>query len=252
MPRNGSGTFTLVAGNPVVTGTTITSAWANATAPDIGSEITNSVPRDGQAPPTANLPMGGFRHTGAQNPVAAQDYVTLAYLTGGTLLSAGPTPLVAATAFKLNNYNVPVVLGKSAVQTTAANNVAENTQFTVTVPAGAMGANGFLRITANFSNILTTATTLRWKFGGTTFYSVAPGAETAIYNFNSIIIANRNNVAAQMYSWNYMKATSAVANFTTGVINTAVAQDLIFTIQKTTAGDFWSTESYLVEIIPGV
>ncbi|CAB5217704.1 hypothetical protein UFOVP202_1, partial [uncultured Caudovirales phage] len=29
MSRNGSGTYNLPAGNPVVTGTTITSSWAN-------------------------------------------------------------------------------------------------------------------------------------------------------------------------------------------------------------------------------
>ena len=48
MPRDGSGNYTLPAGNPVVTGTTITSAWANATMPDIGNEITNSLDRNGR------------------------------------------------------------------------------------------------------------------------------------------------------------------------------------------------------------
>ena len=47
MPRNGSGTFTLVTGNPVSPGTTIESAWANTTLSDIGTEITNSLSRTG-------------------------------------------------------------------------------------------------------------------------------------------------------------------------------------------------------------
>lgn len=48
MPRNSSGVYTLPAGNPVVTLTTITAAWANATMPDIGSEMTNSLDRSGR------------------------------------------------------------------------------------------------------------------------------------------------------------------------------------------------------------
>jgi hypothetical protein len=48
MPRNGSGTFTLVSGNPVVTGTTIESTWANNTLSDIASAMTDSLSRSGQ------------------------------------------------------------------------------------------------------------------------------------------------------------------------------------------------------------
>ena len=48
MPRNGSGTYSLPSGNPVVTGTTISSTVHNNTMTDIGSEITNSLDKDGQ------------------------------------------------------------------------------------------------------------------------------------------------------------------------------------------------------------
>lgn len=48
MPRNASGVYTLPAGNPVVTGTTISSAWANNTFSDVGSEMTNSLDRSGR------------------------------------------------------------------------------------------------------------------------------------------------------------------------------------------------------------
>ena len=63
MPRNGSGIYNLPAGNPVITGTTISSAWANNTLSDIGTGLTNSLAKDGQTVPTANLPMGGFKFT---------------------------------------------------------------------------------------------------------------------------------------------------------------------------------------------
>jgi hypothetical protein len=47
MPRNGSGTYTLPAGNPVVAGTTIDASWANDTMNDLANEITNSLSRTG-------------------------------------------------------------------------------------------------------------------------------------------------------------------------------------------------------------
>lgn len=47
MPRNGSGVYSLVAGNPVVTNTTIATAWANPTLSDIATALTNSLDRTG-------------------------------------------------------------------------------------------------------------------------------------------------------------------------------------------------------------
>jgi hypothetical protein len=63
MARNGSGTYQLPAGNPVVTGTTISSTVHNNTMSDIATALTGSLARNGEAPPTANLPMGGFKLT---------------------------------------------------------------------------------------------------------------------------------------------------------------------------------------------
>jgi hypothetical protein len=55
MSRNGSGTYTLPAGNPVVSGTTIASTWANTTLSDIANAITNSIASDGQTVITGAL-----------------------------------------------------------------------------------------------------------------------------------------------------------------------------------------------------
>jgi hypothetical protein len=49
MPRSG-GVYTLPAGNPVVTLTTISSTWANTTMSDIATALTGSLPTDGSAP----------------------------------------------------------------------------------------------------------------------------------------------------------------------------------------------------------
>ena len=57
MSRNGSGTYSLPAGNPVVSQTVISSTWANNTMNDIASALTGSVASDGQTPMTGPLNM---------------------------------------------------------------------------------------------------------------------------------------------------------------------------------------------------
>ena len=63
MSRNGSGTYTLPAGNPVVTGTVISTTWANNTMNDLASAMTDSVAADGQTPMTGPLNMNSNKVT---------------------------------------------------------------------------------------------------------------------------------------------------------------------------------------------
>jgi len=63
MPRS-SGTYTLPSGNPVVTGTVISSTTFNNTMNDIASALTQSVSKDGQTTMTGDLPMGNTKLTG--------------------------------------------------------------------------------------------------------------------------------------------------------------------------------------------
>ena len=83
MSRNGSGTYNLPAGNPVVTGTTITSSWANNTLSDMATALTGSIAADGQTPITGNLNMGTNAITNMADPTNAQDAVTKNFLATG-------------------------------------------------------------------------------------------------------------------------------------------------------------------------
>lgn len=88
MARNGSGTYSLPAGNPPTAGTTITVSWASTTLNDIATALTQSLAYDGQTTPIANLPMGGFVLTGlGAGSSAGQSvrYEQVLLLTGGTL-----------------------------------------------------------------------------------------------------------------------------------------------------------------------
>ncbi len=48
MPRDNNGNYTLPAGNPVASGTTVTSAWANDTMNDLANEMSDSLSRQGK------------------------------------------------------------------------------------------------------------------------------------------------------------------------------------------------------------
>lgn len=80
MSRNGSGTYILPTGNPVTTGTAITSNWGNTTMSDIATALTGSVAADGQTPITGNLQMGSNKITGMADPSASQDATTKSYV----------------------------------------------------------------------------------------------------------------------------------------------------------------------------
>ena len=101
MSRNGSGTYNLPAGNPVTTGTTISSTWANNTLSDMATALTQSIAYDGQTTPIANLPMGTYAHTNVGNATARTMYASAGQVEDGTLnylTSVSGTNAITATA----------------------------------------------------------------------------------------------------------------------------------------------------------
>ena len=91
MSRNGSGTYSLPAGNPVVTGTTITTTWANNTLTDMANALTGSVASDGQTTMSSNLNMGNNRIISLADAVNSADAVSINILQTGTYSISGGT-----------------------------------------------------------------------------------------------------------------------------------------------------------------
>lgn len=114
MARNGSGTYTLPSGNPVVTGTSISSTWANNTMNDIANALTGSVASDGQTPMTGNLNMGGNKVTGLANGTNPTDAVTYSQLTGLAPATTGSSVLAGNGTGGFTNVSLATGLAYSS------------------------------------------------------------------------------------------------------------------------------------------
>lgn len=109
MPRNGSGSFTLPAADfPAVATTLIESSKFNNVGNDISQALTDSISKNGETIPTADLPMGGKNHTNVADADLRNEYASLGQTqdqsflwcgtAGGTAnaITLSPTPGVPA------------------------------------------------------------------------------------------------------------------------------------------------------------
>ena len=84
MSYNGSGVFTInTGGQPVITGTTISSTVFNNLTADLATGLTTALTKDGQSTPTANIGMGAFKITNLAAGTVASDAARLDQVQGG-------------------------------------------------------------------------------------------------------------------------------------------------------------------------
>lgn len=142
------------------------------------------------------------------------------------------------------------VLG-AGVGASHTGSTAETTLATVNVPAGAMGTNGRLRITTQWSYTLSAnSKTIRQKLGGTAFLNGAVTVSTASLRDVREIV-NANSAAAQKSAASSVGASSQASSGApaSGAVDTSVAVDLTITGQLGSAAETITLETYLVELI---
>jgi len=190
--RNGSGIYNLPAGNPVVTGTAISSTVQNNTMSDIATALTQSLSQDGQTPVTANLPMGGFKLTGLAAGSGAGDSVryeqfasppaigsttptTGAFTQITSTVATGTAPLVVASTTLVTNLHAAVAdsatTATSATSATSATTATTAGTVSTTVASGAVGTTQ-----ARLDNSTLIATTA---------YAMAVGIRAPFISYNA-------------------------------------------------------------------
>jgi hypothetical protein len=220
MARNGSGTYSLPAGNPVVTGTTISSTWANNTLNDLGNAMTASLAYDGQTVPISNLPMGGYLHTGVANATARTNYAAAGQVQDGTLqylTSVSGTDTITAIA--------PISMTAYAAGQTFRFIVAATNTGSVTLNINSIGAKS---ITKNGSTALTAGnlainSVVEVIYDGTQFQVLNPNVTTSLGTMST---QNANAVAITGGTISGLSSPLAVASGGTGA-TTLTANNVI-------------------------
>jgi len=124
MPYNGAGLFSLYSpGNPVITGTVISSTWANNTLSDIATGLSTAITKNGQTTLTSDLSLSGYKlvDIGADDLTLPDSYSNAGTATLGSSICSRDSPWTAAiwampkpkdsprgeTAVGLNDDSVP-------------------------------------------------------------------------------------------------------------------------------------------------
>jgi len=230
MAFDGSGNFNLTSGNPVVTGTPISSTWANSTLSDIAAGLTLCLTRDGQSVATNNIPMGTFKFTNVGNGTAPNQFAAINQIQSGslnTLISIG------GTSDAITGIAVPAITSYSAGQDFIFLPTANNTTTTPTINISGVGAatiekNG----QALAANDLISGVPATIVYDGTYFQLLNPGTVQVSVITGILPIANggtnastaaaaRTNlgvaIGTNVQAWSAQLDAVSAANTATGI-----------------------------------
>lgn len=253
MPFNGSGTFIVYTpGNPIANGDTSNATYFNNTMTDFATGLSNTMTKDGQGVPTANIPMGNNKLTGLANgtistDAAAYGQVTAAITTAslGTqayLTAVSGTNTITATLTGLTAYTAGLTVRFTAA---GANTGA------VTLNIGSLGAINVVRAdgVALVTGDILSSGTYEAVYDGTSFKlqgSVAASqivAAKQIQPITATVASNALTITLNPTSLDFRSTT-----LTTGVPNTRTVGSAITLVTPTSGATFGSTNSVLMRL----
>ena len=235
MSFNGSGTFLInTAGQPVVSGTVISSTAFNALTADLATGLSTCLTKDGQTTPTANIPMGNNKLTGLAVGTDATDAATLSQVqstvvkligsvSGADTITGSLTPALAAYAAGQMFYFV----------------AAGNNTGAVTLNINGLGAKSVTKngTTALSAGDIKSGQTVAVIYDGTQFQIANP----AINNLQGTTIANLTAYGLNAGD----SVTTGLENVVVGYnAGTALTSGSAITALGYEAGDAISTGSY--------
>jgi len=253
--RNGAGAYSLPAGNPVVTGTVISSSTMNTTLSDIATALTASIANDGQTVPVANIPMGGFKLTGLGDATVANDAIryngalgtpssgTVTNLTGTASININGT--VGATTPAAGSFTTATLAAGTAAAPSLTTTGDTNTG--VWFPAAdtmAVSTGGTERLRIDTSGKITASTTTGPS--AYVFTSTAASSE-ASFRFDSTQSSSGASLAASNSGLN-VQATWRVNS--TGGWNAYVGQTAGSVATSGTASLQLSPDGNVIQVAP--
>lgn len=231
MPFNGSGVYAPSGADfPVVSGTLISSSKYNNVINDIASALSLVLVADGQRAASADLPMGGFKHTNVADATARTNYPSLGQIqdqagvwggtAGGTAnaLSISPTPAILAYA-----TGQRFVFKSGAATNSTAVTIAVSGLTTKAIQLGGVALSAGEIVANQWYSILYDGTAFQLTLLSTAYtYAVTPGT----------IAVNTTLVAADVNKLWVVTATALV----TLPAASAVAMSAKIILKSTTTG----------------
>lgn len=159
MPRNSSGTYSLPAGNPVVSNTLIQSTWANPTMSDLGTGITDSLDRNGRGAMLAALKNIDGTTVAPAISFSSEGTLGLYRVAAGVLGIAAGGALILSIASTGLTFSSPVVLplGTAAAPALTFTGNTNTGIYSPTTNQVAISTNGAQRLLVDATGIVTMA-----------------------------------------------------------------------------------------------
>ena len=214
MSYNGSGTFNInTSGQPVVTGTVISSTAFNALTADLATGLSTAITKDGQTIVTANIPFNTFKLTGIGVATATGDALTYGQAATVTTLVASTSITDAALTSGRVTY-----AGTAGLLQDSANLTFSGSALVVTGTLSATGnistsAGGDVGIGMTPVNVLDITKTQNAASRANLLNSNASGAASAAYR------ATNGNANMEILMLGTGFTTAGVNTANTGVVS---------------------------------
>lgn len=218
MSYNGSGTFNInSAGQPVVSGTVISSTAFNALTSDLATGLTTALTKDGQTTPTANITLGGYKITNLAAATLAADAVRFSQLQNfstNTLITVAGTDTITGTV-------TPSLTAYTAGQIFSFVAAATNTT-AVTLNIDGVGVKAVTRAgtTALAAGDILTGQVVLVEYDGTQFQLLNPNAFTNLRVSGTLGVTGATTMSAAL-TYGGVTLTNAVTGTGKMVLDTS-------------------------------
>jgi hypothetical protein len=228
MPRDGSGSYSLPAGQPVVSGSTISSSTFNTLTSDLASELTDSLSRSGKGAASANLSMGSNRLTSLANGTARTDAANLGQVQDN---AAAWLTSIVGTANAIQASATPAIPAYAAGQVFNFVPASTNTGATTLQVSGIAGPKDVFAFgAACVGGELVAGTPASVVYDGTRFHILGHQALPSRQGASLVLLNRTVASAASAVSWGSSVITSAYDRYMVTV------NDLSFS----TTADLWA------------